>query len=213
MSLAQTLADASTEEELKNFFAKFFRIKLSTKNYIDLYTAQILFEFKLDAPLANVQMRAACIAQTLYCIRRLKYGSDTRPPSKNICVVTRGAAIFFPAANFSAFIKRKTYDWDLAPSVPCKKPVADLAASEIICAAHVYDFSAEEQNFIELIRRNLVEQLNLFERKEINENNFYDVFKLWQRMFGVAVENGRKASEYFITEIEQGKSTLLERLR
>lgn len=65
MSLAQTLADASTEEELKNFFAKFFRIKLSTKNYIDLYTAQILFEFKLDAPLANVQMRAACIAQTL----------------------------------------------------------------------------------------------------------------------------------------------------
>lgn len=97
--------------------------------------------------------------------------------------------------------------------MPCKKPVADLAASEIICAAHVYDFSAEEQNFIELIRRNLVEQLNLFERKEINENNFYDVFKLWQRMFGAAVENGRKASEYFITEIEQGKSTLLERLR
>ena len=46
---SEILADVATEEELKNFFAKYFRIKLSTKNYIDLYTAQILFEFKFDA--------------------------------------------------------------------------------------------------------------------------------------------------------------------
>lgn len=211
-TLSEILADAATEEELKNFFAKYFRIKLSTKNYIDLYTAQILFEFKFDAPLANIQTRAACIAQTLYYIRRLKFGNEIRTPSKNICVVTRGAAIFFPTADFSAFIRRKTYDWDLAPSSPCKKLVADLAASEIICAAHVYDFADAEDanNFIELINRNLVEQLSLFsERKEINEDNFYPIFQLWQKIFGEAVENGRKASEYFITDIEEGKSQLI----
>lgn len=211
-TFSEILADAATEEELKNFFAKYFRIKLSTKNYIDLYTAQILFEFKFDAPLANVQTRAACIAQTLYYIRRLKFGNEIRTPSKNICVVTKTAAIFFPTADFSAFIRRKTYDWDLAPSSPCKKLVADLAASEIICAAHVYDFADAEDadNFIKLINRNLVEQLSLFgERKEINEDNFYPIFQLWQKIFGEAVENGHKASEYFITDIEEGKSQLI----
>lgn len=210
--LSEILADAATEEELKNFFAKYFRIKLSTKNYIDLYTAQILFEFKFDAPLTSIQTRATCIAQTLYYIRRLKFGNEIRTPSKNICVVTRGAAIFFPTEKFSAFIRRKTYDWDLAPSSPCKKLVADLAASEIICAAHVYNFAEAEDadNFIELINRNLIEQLSLFgERKEINEDNFYPIFQLWQKIFGEAVENGRKASEYFITDIEEGKSQLI----
>lgn len=210
--LSEILADAATEEELKNFFAKYFRIKLSTKNYIDLYTAQILFEFKFDAPLTSIQTRATCIAQTLYYIRRLKFGNEIRTPSKNICVVTRGAGIFFPTEKFSDFIRRKTYDWDLAPSSPCKKLVADLAASEIICAAHVYNFAEAEDadNFIELINRNLIEQLSLFgERKEINEDNFYPIFQLWQKIFGEAVENGRKASEYFITDIEEGKSQLI----
>ena len=47
-SLFQTLSEANTEEELKNFFAKRFKIKLATKNFIDLYTTQILFEFKPD---------------------------------------------------------------------------------------------------------------------------------------------------------------------
>ena len=47
-SLFKTLAEANTEEELKNFFAKRFKLKLATKNFIDLYTTQILFEFKPD---------------------------------------------------------------------------------------------------------------------------------------------------------------------
>ena len=211
-TLHEILSDAATEEELKNFFAKFFKLKLSTKNFIDLYTAQILFEFKFDAPINNIQTRAAAVAQTLYYIRRLKFGSDIRTPSKNICVVTKYAAIFFPTDNFSAFIRRKSYDWDLAPSSPCKKLVADLADFAPVKSCHVYDFSTaeDEKNFIELIKRNLVEQLSLFgERKEINENNFYPIFELWQKIFGAAVENGRKASEYFITDIEEGKSQLI----
>ena len=114
---SEILADVATEEELKNFFAKYFRIKLSTKNYIDLYTAQILFEFKFDASLTNIQM--------LYYIRHLKFGNDIRTPSKNTCIVTRGAAIFFPTEKFSAFIRHKIYDWDLAPSSLCMRNFFD----------------------------------------------------------------------------------------
>ena len=94
MKLHQALSPAETEEELKNFFAKFFSIRLSTKNFIDLYTEQILFEFKLDAPLKKVQARAKIVAQMLYYVRRLKYGRDARPVSQNICVLTKYATIF-----------------------------------------------------------------------------------------------------------------------
>ena len=71
-SLFQILSDAQTEEELKNFFAKRFKIKLATKNFIDLYTPQILFEFKLDKNLKNPQTLAEIVAQTLYYVSRLK---------------------------------------------------------------------------------------------------------------------------------------------
>ena len=211
-NLFKTLSDAQTEEELKNLFAKFFRLKLSTKNYIDLYTPQILFEFKYDAPLKNIQTLAACVAQTLYYIRRLKFGSEIRTPSRNICVVSKNFAALFPTDNFSAFIRNKTFDWDLAPSSPCKKLVAALAEAEVIQSAHVFDFAdaEDENNFVALINRNLTAQLSLFsEKKEINEFNFYPIFQLWQKIFGAAVDNGRKSSEYFITDIEEGKSQLL----
>ena len=71
-NLFKTLAEANTEEELKNFFAKRFKIKLAAKNFIDLYTPQILFEFKLDKNLKNPQTLAEIVAQTLYYVRRLK---------------------------------------------------------------------------------------------------------------------------------------------
>ena len=42
--------------------------------------------------------------------------------------------------------------------------------------------------------------------KQITEQNFEQIFIYWQKLFGADVKNGRKPSEYFITDIEQGKS-------
>ena len=100
-NLYETLQPAQTEEELKNLFAKFFALKLDTKNYIDLYTPQILFEFKFDENLNNLQTRAKCFAQTLYYIRRLKYGREIRTPSNQICIVTKNFAVVAPTEKFS----------------------------------------------------------------------------------------------------------------
>ena len=212
-SLEKNLAEASTEEELKNFFAKFFHIKLSTKNFIDLYTPEILFEFKLDAPLKNLPVRAKTVAQTLYYIRRLKFGADSRVPSKNICVVTKNLAVFYSTAHFENFYNdKKIYDWDLAASSPCKKLVAALAEDELLKTCHVYDFAApeDENNFIALINRNLSAQFSLFDdKKEITEQNFYQIFKLWEKIFGADVVNGHKPSEYFLLDAEDGKTEIL----
>ena len=210
-NLVEILSEAENEEDLKFAFMKKLNLKPSSKNFIDLYTPQILFEFKFDANLKNVRERAKCVAQTLYYVRRLKFGNDERPLIQNICVVTKKFAIFYPTETFAAFYDKNSYDWDLRPSSPCKNLVNDLAASEII-GARVYDFSIYQDGiaFSSLINNTIKRNYNSNVKKQINEQNFYQIFRCWQNLFGDAVENGRKASEYFITDIEDGKTSFVD---
>ncbi|MBR4903067.1 MAG: hypothetical protein IKZ53_00165 [Selenomonadaceae bacterium] len=205
-NLFQTLQAALTEEELKNFFAKYFHIKLSTKNFIDLYTPQILFEFKLDSNLHNNQILAKIVAQTLYYVRRLKFGSDFRPVSQNIAIVTKSAAVIFPTETFATFYDDDNFDWDLAPSSPCKLLVNALANSDSIKSATIYDLDAYNVEIAFATNINNIFQGKSRVVKQITEQNFEQIFLYWQKLFGDAVANGRKPSEYFITDIEQGKS-------
>lgn len=205
-NLFQTLQAALTEEELKNFFAKYFHIKLSTKNFIDLYTPQILFEFKLDSNLHNNQILAKIVAQTLYYVRRLKFGSDFRPVSQNIAIVTKSAAVIFQTETFATFYDDDKFDWDLKPSSPCKLLVNALANSDSIKSATIYDLDAYNVEIAFATNINNIFQGKSRVVKQITEQNFEQIFLYWQKLFGDAVANGRKPSEYFITDIEQGKS-------
>ncbi len=211
-NFADILAEAETEEDLKFYFIKKLNLKPSSKNYIDLYTKQILFEFKLKANFKNPPQLAKCVAQALYYIRRLKFGNDERPLSSNICVISKKFGVLFPTETFAAFYDNPNYQWDLSASSPCKKLVEDLAASESVINAHVYDLSDRNGDcmiFVQLLDNTCKKNDDSGIKKQINEKNFYQIFRYWQTFFGEAVENGRKPSEYFITDIEQGKSSLL----
>ncbi len=214
-NLFQTLAEANTEEELKNFFARRFKLKLDTKNFIDLYTLQILFEFKLDKNLKNPQVLAEIVAQTLYYVRRLKFGNDHRPVSENICVVTKNFAALFPTETFANFYDDKdAYKWNRAPSTPCEKLSNALAEFDAIKNAFIYDLSvyALEVAFTRDLGKILNNQYGTTHNvKQINEQNFESIFKYWLKLFGKDVKNGRKPSEYFMTDIEQGKSHIHDR--
>ncbi len=211
--LHEILSAATTEEELKHSFANFFKLPFSTRNRIDLYTEQILFEFKLDEPLKNLQSRAKVIAQALYYIRRLKFGDDDRAPSENICVATKNFAFVFPTETFAEFYNDKMiYDWDLKPSSPCKKLRAALEKFDAVIHAHVYDLSViqEEIAFADWITNTRKRQYLLSNpKKEINQKNFYQVFQHWKNFFGEDVANGHKPSEYFLLDIEQKKSSFV----
>ena len=123
--LAKILAQTSNEEELKHQFVKFFKLPFFARKFVDLYTEQILFEFKFNAPIKNsIHERAKIVAQALYYIHRLKFGNDERILSQNICVVTKSAAIFFPTEIFAPFYENFSFDWDRKPSAPCPKPTA-----------------------------------------------------------------------------------------
>lgn len=218
--LHKALDNCNTEEEVKSEFSKYFGFRLDTQKNIDLYTPEILFEFKYEMNFQKVKQRAKVIAQTLYYIRRLKYGNEIRTPSNVICVVDKKEAFFIETEKLSEFYyksKAKKYDWDLAASTPCKLLVADLCESDIIKDIHVYLFTEEisESDFCNQLKNyRQGEQLSIFgDKKEINENNFYPIFKYWESLFGNYVENGRKSSEYFLTDIELGKTSVLENVR
>ena len=80
---------------------------------------------------------------------------------------------------------------------------------------YIYDLTnpAEEEQFVEKCREHLLAQMNFFEfldKKAITEENFLDVFDYWDGLFGAYVRNGRKSSEYFFADIEQGKSIVAQ---
>jgi len=52
------LALCNSEEEVKSEFARAFKLKLDTRSRMDLYTPQILFEFKFKRNLQGLNSRA-----------------------------------------------------------------------------------------------------------------------------------------------------------
>ena len=89
--LFDAISRSNSEAELVHNFVNHFKLPFCDKNRIDLFTQQILFEFKLDDNLNNLQIRSKVIAQALYYVRRLQFG-DYSSPSDNICVVTKNFA-------------------------------------------------------------------------------------------------------------------------
>ena len=53
--------------------------------------------------------------------------------------------------------------------------------------------------------------MSLFDsdKKVITEENFLEVYEYWESFFGKYVDSDKKASEYFISDIEIGKSHIL----
>ena len=209
---SEIIAATETEEDFKFTFAKYMSLKPSSKNFVDLYTPQIIFEFKFDANLKNVRELAKVVAQTLYYVRRLKFGKDNRPMSQNICVVSKKFGALFPTETFADFYEKNSYDWDLRPSSPCKVLVNDLIDAEAVKSAHVYDFAdiGDEIEFVKRVQDIRKKNFCSNVKKQINEQNFYEVFTSWAKKFADAVENGRKSSEYFITDIEAGKTSFVD---
>ena len=201
------------EEEVKAEFAKYFKIKYNTRQRIDLYTPQILFEFKLDQNFKSKSARAKAVAQTLYYIRRLKYGKSSDPVPPTICVVDKNEAFFVQTSDFHTFYTAsRKYDWDRAASQPCPILVEALKQSKVIAEVHVFSFEnpEDEKIFVDEVSVR-GSQLSLYDtnKKSITEDNFTSVYLYWESFFGKYVKNGHKPSEYFVSDIEAGRSQII----
>ena len=206
------IKSSKNELALVHYFANYFGIRnYDSTNYIDLYTPEILFEFKTDENFKNHHALAKTVAQALYYAKRLYSGDDPRPLSPYISVVTKNFGAYFETNTFFDFYSNKNrYDWALPPSSPCKILVSDLTNSKIITDAIIYDFAnvSDEIKFVTNIER-IRKKTSKFEKKIITPNNFDAIFNYWQSLFGDAVKNSHKPSEYFITDIEGDKSEII----
>lgn len=219
LALPTNLNLCHNEEEVKYEFAKAFQIKIDSQMKMDLYLPTCLFEFKYDKNLKSIIQRARVIAQALYYIRELKYGNEQLRVPPNICAIDKNEAFFVKTKDFSSIFTSKIqkYDWDRAPSTPCPYIIDAVAKTDVIKNANVYTLTDPDdyKEFTEHIERIISLEIDLFEgltKKDINEQNFEEVFKVWLRKFKDYIVNGHKSSEYFIADIQSDKTIVsLER--
>ena len=217
-SLHSAFSGCGKEEEVKAEFCKFFKTKLFALRGIDHYTEGVLFEFKHDWNFRRVENVAKVLAQVMYYARLLKSGAGLAryPLPPRLCVVDRNEAFFTETRDWRRFFEapETAYDWDRAPSTPCPKLVAAIKAALAAgkpSMPYVFDLSKpeEEAQFVAKCRAYLLRQGTLpgfGEKKAITEDNFLEVYEYWAELFGDYVRNGRKPSEYFFADIEEGKS-------
>lgn len=234
----QLLDRCKVEADVRAAYSKFFDIPFDASEYIDLYTPQVLFEFKYDRNLSRTREKAKVLAQSLYYARRLSYGDidelqakgatlfstdemtdliqGLRPVPPTICLADVNEAIFTSTADWQKYISDKEglYNWNLSPSSPDEKLVHDLERDHTLQNLHTYEFNNDQELslFAERLTEMMQHQLSidgLQVKKQITEQNFEQVYKYWDRIFGKAVRNGYKPSRYFVSDIQEGNTYIV----
>ena len=210
-SFSKALRKTKTEEEVKHAYAAHFELDYDTEFRHDLYSPEIFFEFKFSRSLQKREARAAVLAQVMYYVRRLRLGHADKVVPPAICVADSDQAFFTDTHRWKKFYGNETkYDWELAPSQPDEKLVADIAAAAETEAIKVFEVleEAEYELFSQRLAQHRTQQAEFDFRvkKLITEDNFEEVFDYWNKCFGDAVRNGTKSSRYFLCDIQQGRS-------
>ena len=137
--MLKRLASAKREEDVKAAWAKCFDLEYDTADDHDLYTEQVLFEFKHHRNFDQPAQRAATLAQLLYYARRLKLGGTSKGIPATLCLADRATAVLGQVADWRDLYTdvHERYDWDLRPSSPDPLLVAAVQAHERFASLHV----------------------------------------------------------------------------
>lgn len=203
------LEKATTEEVVKAAYANYFKLKYDTSHRHDLYTTQVLFEFKTDKNFQNLKALATILAQSLYYIRRLKYGEIEKVIPFFICLADKNEAVLTETRVWRTYFGNDAYDWECPPSKPDPMLVDHLVKEPETGKLHVYAVTKkyEQEAFKKKLEIALNPQLILDfgDKKVINEENFEAVFEHWKTLIGPHIRNGYKPSFYFLANIQRDK--------
>lgn len=203
------LQRAATEEAVKATYAKYLNIKYDTANKHDLYTKQVFFEFKLDKNFDNLKSLATVLAQTLYYIRKLKYEDTTKVIPPFLCLADKNQSVITETTKWSTYYTNDSYNWERAPSKPDPMLVDHLVKEPELSKLHIFKVTIklEHSAFKKVIDKSLSIQtrLDFTDKKIINEENFEAVFEHWKNIIGKYINNGYKLSNYFLSNLQEGK--------
>jgi hypothetical protein len=205
----ENLKNTKTEEAVKSVYAKYFKLNYDTTDRHDLYTSNVLFEFKYDKNFKNLKALSQILAQTLYYIRKLKYEEVNKPIPYFICMADINEAAITEVRLWKNYISNDSYNWELPPSKPDPKLIDHLVKEPETSKIHIYNIqnsnehSAFERNLFNALNPQLL--LDFGDRKIINEENFEAVFDHWKNILGKYIQNGYKDSYYFLSNLQEDK--------
>lgn len=203
------LKAATDEETVKAVYAKYFNIDYDTAYKHDLYTPQVLFEFKYDKNFKNLKALATILGQALYYIRRLKYGDTKKMIPYFLCLADKNEASITETNKWSSYYSNDSYNWENPPSKPDPRLIDHLVKDPETKKLHVYRINLKGEH--SAFKKNLENALNpqmimdFGDKKVINEENFEAVFDHWKNILGKYIVNGYKDSFYFLSNIQKEK--------
>lgn len=203
------LEKSTQEDEVRGIYASYYKLKYNTSDRHDLYTPQVLFEFKCDKNFHNLKALATILAQSLYYIRRLKYLDVQKTIPFFICLADKNEATLTETKKWLTYYSNDTYDWERPPSKPDPMLIDHLVKEPETQRIHVYSITKNQEQ--EAFKKNLENALNpqliidFGDKKIINEDNFEAVFEHWKSIIGPHIINGYKPSFYFLANIQRDK--------
>jgi len=214
-ALLDRLHKTKTEEEVKAAWARHLSLDYDTSDDHDLYSPQILFEFKYDRKLSNASQLAPVIAQLMYYLHRLKYKQSNKGIPQAWCAADRSVAVIGEVADWADLYSDDgtQFDWDLPPSSPDPKLISAVRAHKAFKSLQPrsLDIPAEAAALMAELGNRFSPQagFKFGDKKLITEENFEEVYAYWEQVFGEAVRNGFKPSRYFVNDIQRGRSQVI----
>lgn len=206
------LFSSAEESEVVIAYIRFFNLKVDMKQRHDLYTPQMLYEFKWDRNFKSRQARAQVLAQLIYYVHGMRFNPTEKEIPKYLCLADRNEVIITETELWIKYFEQEQgrYDWSFAASNPDIQLVKDLENDNQIATMPFFNrFVPSELLKVEQLFKTIYTDnpaIPFTIKKMITERNFEVVYNEWYDKFGEDVRNGRKPSEYFLCDIQRGRS-------
>lgn len=187
MTLAQSLATARTEEDVKDAYIKALGLKSVFKGLVDIQTPEIWFEAK-EAPTPPLLM----FAQLLTYVRAARKRGEAIPGF--LCVIDREKAALMPTEHALPLLEDKSIVWPKSGSAADKALAAQIAPT-IETHFVLYDIGTYEAEFIKAAKDAVREGRII--RTPITPDNLRQVFDRWVAMVGVEL-GVKRAADYAV---------------
>lgn len=205
MSLADDLATARTEEDVKDAYIKALGLKGVRKGLVDIQTAEIWFEAK-EAATPPLLM----FAQLLVYVRAARLRGEAIPGF--LCVVDREKAALMLTEHAMPLLEDKSIVWPKSGSKADRALAAQIAPT-IETHFIVYQIDGYEAEFIKAAK-DAVRQGRII-RTPITRNNLKQVFDKWVAMVGSELGVKREADYavlFFADIMHDGRNEAMRNL-
>lgn len=205
MTLAQSLATARTEEDVKDAYIKALGLKSVFKGLVDIQTPEIWFEAK-EAPTPPLLM----FAQLLTYVRAARKRGEAIPGF--LCVIDREKAALMPTEHALPLLEDKSIVWPKSGSAADKVLAAQIAPT-IETHFVLYEIGSYEVEFIKATKDAVSEGRII--RTPITPDNLRQVFDKWVAMVGVELGVKRPADYavlFFADIMHDGRNEAMRNL-